>query len=467
MRDPATRLLDPAFFLAHKGHNGATAPRSLQRRVDSKNKSRLELMAQRPHILAEDVLHHFLGISRALAGQLDFQSMIDAVSREISPILPHDHLDVCLFVLDGREHITYESGVHTLWGDVAQPMPVHTSPIRTVLLGEQAFLLTHDAMNDARFAFPGAINHPIFDARLRSRLHVPLRARGEIIGALSCSKHTEHFYTLDDVRHTQHVADLLASYVYALRQTEQAKQLAIAEAQVRAREEGLRQGALRLTEELERERQRVGMDLHDQTLADLTRLHRRIARLETLPNVPGEDLRGIARALKDSMQELRQLIDAVKPTVLQLFGFEEGLEDLLRRSVRDSGLSIATRLQDSTRGMGDRLPESVKVALFRIIQEAVNNAIKHAMPDSIVINISQTDAGLQLTIDDDGVGLEADQRFNTGGIQNMQVRAQLMAAQLQIEPGPGERGTRVRVCLPLTDFALEPVIAAEVPCKSC
>jgi signal transduction histidine kinase len=467
MRDPAPGLLDPAFFLAHKGHNGATAPRSMQRRVDSKNKNRLELMAQRPHTLAEDVLHHFLGISRALAGQLDFQSMIDAVSREISPILPHDHLDVCLFVLDGREHITYESGVHTLWGDVAQPMPVHTSPIRTVLLGEQAFLLTHDAMNDARFAFPGAINHPIFDARLRSRLHVPLRARGEIIGALSCSKHTEHFYTLDDVRHTQHVADLLASYVYALRQTEQAKQLAIAEAQVRAREEGLRQGALRLTEELERERQRVGMDLHDQTLADLTRLHRRIARLETLPNVPGEDLRGIARALKDSMQELRQLIDAVKPTVLQLFGFEEGLEDLLRRSVRDSGLSIATRLQDSTQGMGDRLPESVKVALFRIIQEAVNNAIKHAMPDSIVINIGQTREGLQLTIDDDGVGLEADQRFNTGGIQNMQVRAQLMAAQLQIESGPGERGTRVRVCLPLTDFALEPVTAPEVPCKSC
>lgn len=439
------------------------------KRSTAKNKNRLEPMAQRPHTLAEDVLHHFLGISRALAGQLDFQSMIDAVSREISPILPHDHLDVCLFVLDGREHITYESGVHTLWGDVAQPMPVHTSPIRTVLLGEQPFLLTHDAMNDTRFAFPGAINHPIFDARLRSRLHVPLRARGEIIGALSCSKHTEHFYTLDDVRHTQHVADLLASYVYALRQTEQAKQLAIAEAQVRAREEGLRQGALRLTEELERERQRVGMDLHDQTLADMTRLHRRIARLQTLPNVPGEDLRGIARSLKDSMQELRQLIDAVKPTVLQLFGFEEGVEDLLRRSVRDSGLSIETRLQDSTDGMGDRLPESVKVAVFRIVQEAVNNAIKHAMPDSIVIHISHTAGLLQLTIDDDGIGLDVGHRFNSGGVQNMQVRAQLMAAQLYLERGPHERGTRVRVCLPLADvpLAAEPALLTELPCKSC
>jgi signal transduction histidine kinase len=420
-------------------------------------------MAQRPRTVAEDVLHHFLGISRALAGQLDFQSMIDAVSREISPILPHDHLDVCLFVVVGRDHITYESGVHTLWGDVAQPMPVQTSPIRAVLLGQEPFLLTHDAMSDARFVFPGAINHPIFDALLRSRLHVPLRARGEIIGALSCSKHTEHFYTLDDVRHTQHVADLLASYVYALRQTEQAKQLAIAEAQVRAREEGLRQGALRLTEELERERQRVGMDLHDQTLADMTRLHRRIARLQTLPSVPGEDLRGIADALKDSMQELRQLIDAVKPTVLQLFGFEEGLEDLLRRSVRDSGLSIQTRLEDSSDGMGDRLAEPVKVALFRIIQEAVNNAIKHAMPDSIIISISHDDASLQLTIDDDGLGLDTDHRLNTGGIQNMRIRAQLMTAELQIEPGPRGKGTRVRLSLPLAERAL----TSEASCASC
>ncbi|RZI64104.1 MAG: hypothetical protein EOP13_32875, partial [Pseudomonas sp.] len=214
---------------------------------------------------------------------------------------------------------------------------------------------------------------------------------------------------------------------------------------------------------------------HDQTLADMTRLHRRIARLQTLPSVPGEDLRGIARALKDSMQELRQLIDAVKPTVLQLFGFEEGVEDLLRRSVRDSGLSIETRLQDSTDGMGDRLPESVKVAVFRIIQEAVNNAIRHAMPDSIVIHISHTGGLLQLTIDDDGLGLDVGNGFNSGGIQNMQVRAQLMAAQLFIERGPAGRGTRVRVCLPLADLAIvdeaaavcAPAFLTETPCKSC
>ena len=250
------------------------------------------MTVKRPSIHAEDVLHHFLGISRALAGQLDFQSMIDAISEEIRIILPHDHLDVSLLLLDGENHLhAYETGLHTAWSNFANhPLPIVESPIRALLLGEEPYILSQDATTDPRYQFAGAFNTPIFDAGLRSRLHVPLRARGEIIGALSCSKHAADYYPLEDVHHTQPVADLLASYLYALRQTDQAKRLAIAETQIRAREEGLRLGALRLTEELENERQRIGMDLHDQTLADMTRLHRRIARLMTVDTLSGNDL---------------------------------------------------------------------------------------------------------------------------------------------------------------------------------
>ncbi|WP_416424275.1 GAF domain-containing sensor histidine kinase [Pseudomonas sp. App30] len=411
-------------------------------------------MAPRAPIAAENVLHHFLGISRALAGRLDFQSMIDAVSEEIRHILPHDHLDVSL-LLDNHSHLSaYETGVHTAWGDFANhPLPIAQSPIRALLRGDETYILSDDAMNDARFQFPGAINHPIFDARLRSRLHVPLRARGEVIGALSCSMHTANFYTLDDVRHTQHVADLLASYLYALHQTEQAKQLAIAEAQIRAREEGLRLGVLRLTEELENERQRIGMDLHDQTLADMTRLYRRIGRLQLQGNAGGAELAQLGGALQDSMQELRSIIDAVKPTVLQLFGFEEGLEDLLLRSVRNSGLDIATHLRDSTDGLANRLAEPQQIALFRIIQEALNNAIKHAAPQSIAVDITTTDSHLHLTILDDGLGLDGAGPLESSGLKNMQVRAQLLSAQVHIGKGPHGKGTCVKISLPLPAHA--------------
>ncbi|ALE87953.1 GAF domain-containing sensor histidine kinase [Pseudomonas versuta] len=407
-------------------------------------------MSQRVPIAAENVLHHFLGISRALAGRLDFQSMIEAVSEEIRFILPHDHLDVSLLLDDDSHLSAYETGLHTSWSDFAfHPLEIARSPIRALLLGMEPYILSDDAMNDQRFQFPGALNHPIFDANLRSRLHVPLRARGEVIGALSCSTHAANFYTLDDVRHTQHVADLLASYLYALRQTEQAKHLAIAEAQIRAREEGLRLGVLRLTEELENERQRIGMDLHDQTLADMTRLHRRIARLQLLEQIPATELVPVGQALQESMQELRLIIDAVKPTVLQLFGFVEGLEDLLLRSVRNSGLNIVTRLRDNTGGLANDLAEPQQIALFRIIQEAVNNAIKHAAPNVIIVEITASGSHLQLTIVDDGPGLDSVSRLETGGIKNMRIRAQLLGAQVQIEKGPHDKGTCVQVSLPL------------------
>ena len=407
-------------------------------------------MSQRVPIAAEHVLHHFLGISRALAGRLDFQSMIEAVSEEIRFILPHDHLDVSLLLDDDHHLSAYETGLHTAWSDFAiHPLEIARSPIRSLLLGVEPYILSDDAMVDERFQFPGALNTPIFDARLRSRLHVPLRARGEVIGALSCSTHLAHFYTLDDVRHTQHVADLLASYLYALRQTEQAKQLAIAEAQIRAREEGLRLGVLRLTQELENERQRIGMDLHDQTLADMTRLHRRLARLQLVDSVPATELALVAQALHESMQELRLIIDAVKPTILQLFGFVEGLEDLLLRSVRNSGLAIVTQLRDDTDGLANDLAEPQKIALFRIIQEAVNNAIKHAAPHAIIVEITATANDLCLTILDDGLGLDSASRLETGGIKNMQIRAQLLSAQVHIEKGPNGKGTCVQVSLPL------------------
>lgn len=407
-------------------------------------------MSQRVPIAAEHVLHHFLGISRALAGRLDFQSMIEAVSEEIRFILPHDHLDVSLLLDDDHHLSAYETGLHTAWSDFAiHPLEIARSPIRSLLLGVESYILSDDAMVDERFQFPGALNTPIFDARLRSRLHVPLRARGEVIGALSCSTHLAHFYTLDDVRHTQHVADLLASYLYALRQTEQAKQLAIAEAQIRAREEGLRLGVLRLTQELENERQRIGMDLHDQTLADMTRLHRRLARLQLQDSVPATELAPVAQALHESMQELRLIIDAVKPTILQLFGFVEGLEDLLLRSVRNSGLAIVTQLRDDTDGLANDLAEPQKIALFRIIQEAVNNAIKHAVPHAIIVEITATASDLCLTILDDGLGLDSASRLETGGIKNMQIRAQLLSAQVHIDKGRNGKGTCVQVCLPL------------------
>lgn len=392
----------------------------------------------------------YLGISRLLAGQLDFDSIIKAVAEEISHIIPHDHLDVCIKMLDGKYHIAYESGLDTAWSQ-HPPALLTGSPIRTLLSGEVDFLISSDACSDPRFHFEGAFSSPIIELSLHSRLHVPLKVQGDVIGALSCSSRKSDCYTQEDVENARVVADLLAPYFFALRAAEQAKHSAVIETEARAREEGLRFGALKLTEALEAERQRIGMDLHDQTLADLTRLTRRMERLTHLPAVPGDALELLCRAMQQCMHDLRQIIEEAKPSVLQLFGVAEAIENHLERSVRESGQQIVWKMIDESGGNLRDLNPTVAVALFRIVQEAVNNAIRHGQSENIIVRIAKSGHSLCIEVEDDGRGLAEIKEVVGHGIDNMKTRARLIAARFEIGRNPAcsgqGGGTRMRLTL--------------------
>jgi signal transduction histidine kinase len=390
---------------------------------------------------------HYLTISRLLAGQLDFHSVIRAVAAEVSLIIPHDHMDVCIITLDGKYHTAHESPFVTGWGR-NPPAPISGSPIRSLLYGEVATMLTADACHDPRFLYDGAFSSPITEYNLRSRLHVPLKVQGAIIGALTCSSHAVGVYGDQDVDRARTIADLLAPYFFALRAAEQAKQSAIVEAEARAREEGLRLGALKLTEALEAERQRIGMDLHDQTLADLTRFARSLERLTLEPELSGEMLAPLFRSLQHSMHDLRQIIEAARPSVLQLFGFAQAIENHLDRSVRDSGAACVWGLHDGSNGAIDRLDQPVATALFRIAQEAINNAVRHAHATRIDVHLQARDGRVGIEIRDDGIGLPASGKRIGGGIGNMRTRARLISARFEIGKNRDGQGTRVLVTLP-------------------
>ncbi|WP_411196056.1 sensor histidine kinase, partial [Rhizobium sp.] len=299
---------------------------------------------------------------------------------------------------------------------------------------------------------------PIVEQSLRSRLHVPMKVQGTIIAALSCSSHRAGVYTMEDIERARIIADLLTPYFFALQAAEQAQRSAIVEAEARAREEGLRQGALKLTEALEQERQRIGMDLHDQTLADLTRLARRIDRLSRNGEVASEALEPLSRSLQHCMQDLRQIIEQAKPSVLQLFGLAQAIEHHLDRSTRDTGSAIEWGLVDETHGALEQLEPTVSVALFRIAQEAINNAVRHAAPLAVTVRLEADDERLSIEISDDGTGLAKARGRIGGGIDNMKTRARLISARFATGPGHNNRGTVVRVVLPLGphDPAREP-----------
>lgn len=394
------------------------------------------------------LLDRYLNISRLLAGQLDFDSIIQAVAAEINHIVPYDHLDVCIKMIDGKFHIAYESGIATAWSR-NPPALLSGSPIRTLLAGEAEYLLTEDARTDLRFHFEGAFSMPIIEHSLKARLHVPLKAQGDIIGALSCSSLQTGSYSLHDVENAQTIADLLAPYFFAIRASEQAKRSAIVETEARAREEGLRFGALKLTEALEIERHRIGMDLHDQTLADLTRLARHVERLTRMPDISGEQLEPLFHGLQHCMQDLRQIIEEAKPSVLQLFGFAQATENHLDRSIRESGTAIHWSLDDQSNGMTEGLEETVATSLFRIVQEAINNAIRHSFAGEILVRLRDKAGRLLVEVIDDGIGMDSQVQPIGHGIDNMRTRARLISANFAIRKNTEGSGTCVTIHLPL------------------
>lgn len=389
-----------------------------------------------------------LSILRAIAGQLDFRAVISAVSAEIMPLLPHVHLDVAIMSPDCKLVSAYETGLHTEWdASTTATKPVAVSPIRELFTGKVDHILTDDAQSDIRFHYEGAFSNPIFAADLRSRLHVPLKVEARVIGALSFSTQEIGTYTLADVNTARIVADILSSYFFALQQSELAKQSEFQQVQAEARAEGLRIGALNLTEELEYTRQMIGMDLHDQTLADLSRISRTIKRLVSSSTLRGGELQPLHEDIEHCIRELRIIIDNAKPSVLQFFGFGQAVEALLERSVRSASSTLTYHLHDDGSSGLDDLPPNTLVTLYRIVQEAINNTVRHANASTIEVRLMQKNERTHIIIEDDGLGLSKMIGRRTGGLNNMLTRASLIQATLTAATQPSGTGTRLEIAL--------------------
>ncbi len=399
------------------------------------------------------LVEHLLAISRAFAGHIDPGAAFRATASEIGSLVPHDHMDVAVLLHDRRSHACYEAGFHTSWSTLAQnPLPTDVSPVRSVLRGEVPYLLASDALEDTRFHFDGAIDEPIYSASLRSRIIVPLRACGEIVGALNISRQAPDCYTIHDLEIAQHCADFIAPYIHALIQSEEARRAMLAESEASNRKELLRVGAARLTEGMEHERRRIAMDLHDQTLADLSRIVRQVSGLHGHGVARAAQLADLEREVVNCLTELRHIVDDMRPGVLELFGLRDAIEAHLNRSVGRAAPPIAIHVADSSGGAGDMLPERIRTALYRIAQEAINNAARHASPNWIDVSLSVVGSRLRVIVSDDGIGCGVASAGEGGGIGHMHTRAALIGASLQVETVE-KGGTRVSVEIGLEDHA--------------
>jgi PAS domain S-box-containing protein len=204
----------------------------------------------------------------------------------------------------------------------------------------------------------------------------------------------------------------------------------------------------RLVEVEESERRNINRELHDRVGQNLSALnvilgimrnglagHSQSARLDD------------ARALLEmTSKQVRDVMADLRPAALDDFG--------LFAALRNHGAAVSARLGIAIRVTGKaldpRLPAVVETALFRIVQEALNNIAKHARASNVKVTLAEAAGQVRLTIADDGVGFEAARAPRdepTYGIVSMHERAEAVGARLRIVSAPGE-GTRVEVEAP-------------------
>ena len=400
------------------------------------------------------LLHKILAISKAIAGELDYQNLLSIIADEVNQLIPYDHMDITIILSDAIECRSYEVGVKTEWSkNLGKNHTINASPIRAALLGEVPYLLTGNALTDDRFNFDGAYAEPIFDAKLCSRVVVPLIARGGIIGSLNISNHQKDKYSQKDVSVALYLSDLLASHFFAMFKSEEAQKAMVAQSEALSREKILRIGALRLTEGMEKERKRIGMDLHDQTLADLTRIMHYISSLRQKGLVATINVAFIEDEINTCLNELRNIIEDTKPGVLELFGLFQAIEAQLERSVASAATDIKINVIDNSNSYIDAADISVKTTIFRIVQEAINNAVKHSNPKELLVKISKDETCISIEIIDDGEGIANDADILSGGLDNMIVRASLISSSLTIKHAKIGHGTHILLEIPF--FAIK------------
>ncbi len=201
----------------------------------------------------------------------------------------------------------------------------------------------------------------------------------------------------------------------------------------------------------DRERARVAYELHDSTAQELAALVLHLSALVRDTSDP--DVAAQLERLRDlasrAMEEVRLLAHTVYPRVLDDLGLPAAIRTLAREaSARDAGVAIEA---DVDRAM-DSLPAPVSAALYRVAQEAVSNAIRHATPEIIRIRGTADGSTARLEITDDGAGFdlaEAEQRRPGMGIFAMRERVSLVDGTIDIMSEPAG-GTRIVVTVPLT-----------------
>lgn len=205
----------------------------------------------------------------------------------------------------------------------------------------------------------------------------------------------------------------------------------------------------------EEERKRIAYDLHDGLgglLSTVKHQFQKIYEQHGLERLNGEATKA-NKMLDEACSEVRRIAHNMMPHALLKMGLHEAIDDMVGAMSKSSDVEIDYENLMDTR----QLNEEQKVMLYRIIQELVNNAIKHAQPNSILVQLSSHNDSLTLMVEDDGIGFDKESVEQGLGLQSLDSRVQFLNGTWEIDSTPNT-GTTVAIEVPLkpTQVTVEP-----------
>lgn len=195
----------------------------------------------------------------------------------------------------------------------------------------------------------------------------------------------------------------------------------------------------------EEERTRIAKDLHDGLGGLLSGVKLQLGAMKGNLILTEENGNAFNRALNkldESISEMRRVAHNMMPETLLKFGLEQALTDYKNGLTQGQNLTIDCEFF----GLAERLNSSVEIVVYRIVQELINNAVKHSDASKILVQLMRHEDQLNITVEDNGKGFNLDKMKigNSAGLQNIQSRVNYLNGKMDIQSQPGN-GTSIYI----------------------
>jgi len=201
----------------------------------------------------------------------------------------------------------------------------------------------------------------------------------------------------------------------------------------------------------EQERGRWARELHDETLQGLGALRVLLAsglRVRSEGALIGA-VRDAITELDLQIESVRAMIVELRPAALDEIGLDAAIQSLVGRTESAAGMAVATDLTlGGPDGVATRLGREIETVLYRLVQEALTNVVKHANAENVSVRVARTNGTIEVIVHDDGVGFDVEAKHDGFGLLGMSERIEMAGGSFEVASTPGH-GATLRAVFPV------------------